>query len=57
MKIIRNLRREEPQISQELLWTNLDLQRRIIVSVVTVDYVTETLSRASLGSTSIRDLL
>ena len=42
-------------ISKEPLWTNLILKHMIIVSVVTINYRTETL--VSLGSKSIRYLL
>lgn len=57
LKIIRNLRRGEPHTSKEPLWTNLILKDMITVSAVTIDYVTETLYRVPLGSTSIRYLL
>ena len=46
------MRAEEPQISKELLWTNLILDM-IVVSAVTVGYVIETLCRVLLGSKSI----
>lgn len=46
------MRVEEPQISKELLWTNLILDM-MGVSAVTVDHIIETLCRVFLGSKSM----